>query len=60
LTAGSPFTACATWKAPSATVVLNLNNLLSVDDAGVAALRLMIERGINCGGHLPTSRYCCT
>jgi anti-anti-sigma regulatory factor len=27
-------------------VVLDLSNLLSADDAGVAALRLMVERGV--------------
>jgi anti-anti-sigma regulatory factor len=37
----------------AAPVVLDLSNLLSADDAGVAEIRLLIERGIRLRGVSP-------
>ena len=37
----------------SGPVILDLTNLLSADDAGVAALRLLIERGVQLRGASP-------
>lgn len=43
----------ATVGGAAGPVVLDLTDLLSADDAGVAALRLLVERGIRLRGTTP-------